>query len=106
MTEQTYVKPAYLRRMEGEYQQALEAAEKIRRDSLSHYAAYSDREWELMMEELTNLRRFIDARTKRIAFCYEKEKIPFELRRFGLGSGKEENDAQDKIGKDDDQDDA
>ena len=104
MTEQTYLKPAYLKRMEGEYQQALEAAEKIRCDSLSHYTAYSDREWELMMEELTNLRRYIDARTKRIAYCYEKEEVPVELRRFRIGSGKEEHGKED--GKDDDQDDA
>ena len=104
MNVQTYVKPADLRRMEGEYQQALEAAEKIRLDSLSHYAAYSDREWELMMEELMNLRRYIDSRAKRIAYCYEKEQVPFELRKFGIGSGKEEHGKED--GKDDDQNDA
>ena len=157
MTEQKkYVKSANIRIMEGELSQALEVKDHLRRVSLSVKESFTDRESELMLQEMTQLRSFVLARQERLRIAYDRECVPITERRYGSksdlipekrcglcqrfqkhqGNGemfdpgfafgecryflhtcasderscehylRRENDAQDKIGKDDDQDDA
>lgn len=149
-------RPYVIIRMEVELSQALEVKEHLRRVSLSQKGAFTDREWELMLQEMTQLRNFVLARQERLRIAYDREGVPLAKRRYGSredlipekrcglcqrfqkyqGNGetfdpgfafgecryflhtcasderscehylRRENDAQDKIGKDDDQDDA
>lgn len=70
-------------RMEVELSQALEVKEHLRRISLSHKGAFTDREWELMLQEMTQLRNFVLARQERLRITYDREGVPPEKRRYG-----------------------
>ena len=76
-------KSASIRIMEGELSQALEVKEHLRSVSLSRRGAFTDREWELMLQEMTQLRNFVLARQERLRIAYDREGIPPENRRYG-----------------------